>query len=834
MGFAVPSYIEHRFSMHLCEVGQCQHGNTNWHQSATLIDNIYHNQPPLECNYICGILYTDLSDHFPIFYIKDKTNLLSSDEYFTIRKINPTTKAMFISKLEETNWDAIYTFNDSQLAYDVFLKTFLKIYNECFPKITVKNGYKNRKAWLSQCLKDAIKKKNKLYKLSKQIPTLSRENEYKEYRNLLKKLLKNAEVKHYQDLFEKYNNNLRKSWQVIRQLINRHSQRLPQTRFKHNDSHISDPSLVAHYFNEFFVNIGRSTAAKIPHKDKNPLSYLKGNYVHSFYATPVTEDEINIILKDLSDSACGWDEIDSKIVKATRHTILQPIVHICNLSLANGIFPQQLKIAKVIPLYKGSDASLFSNYRPISVLPVFSKVLERVMYVRLIEYLNTNKILYSFQFGFRKNHSAAMALILLVDRISKALENGDFVIGLFLDFSKAFDTINYHILFAKLHHYGIRGCLLDWFKSYLTDRKQYVYYNGYSSSTQTVTCGVPQGSILGPLLFLIYVNDLATVSEHIFSILFADDTNMFMCGKNVQLLEEKFNAEMGKVFEWIQINKLSLNIKKTQFMFFHGRRYVDYVPNILINDCPVSKTDCIKFLGIMVDQHLSWRDHINYISKKVSKSVGILHKIQNYLDKKTLKSLYYSLIYPYLIYCNEVWGLAYASHRNRLFLLQKRAVRLICHSPSKILHTDPLFIDLGILKLNNINHYVLQLFMFRFHTRKLPVIFDDMFTRNVDIHSHGTRQKLHLHVPLPKTNLVKMSVCYTGVTRWNYYTKFIDTYCSLDVYKKRLKMYLHKHQWKCRVSTMFIHLILITLLITNGCNITVYLLYLSLQPVYPI
>ena len=181
-----------------------------------------------------------------------------------------------------------------------------------------------------------------------------------------------------------------------------------------------------------------------------------------------------------------------------------------------------------------------------------------------------------------------------------------------------------------------------------------------------------------------------------------------------------------------------------------------------------------------------------------------------------------------------MWGLAYASHRNRLFLLQKRAVRLICHSPSKSMHTDPLFIGQGILKLNNINHYVLQLFMFRFHPRKLPVIFDDMFTRNDDIHSHDTRQKLHLHVPLPKTNLVKMSVCYTGVTWWNYYTKFIDTYCSLDVYKKILKMYLHKHQWKCRVSTMFIYLILVTFLITNGCNITVYLLYLNLQPVYPI
>ena len=169
----------------------------------------------------------------------------------------------------------------------------------------------------------------------------------------------------------------------------------------------------------------------------------------------------------------------------------------------------------------------------------------------IFDLLNTSTQIRScthFSLDLEKNHSAAMALILLADRISKALENGDSVIGLFLDFSKAFNTINYHILFAKLYHYGIRVCLLDWFKSYLTDRKQYVYYNGYSSSTQTVTCGVPQGSILGPLLFLIYVNDLATVSEHIFSILFADDTNMFMCGKNVQLLEEIFLMQKWERF----------------------------------------------------------------------------------------------------------------------------------------------------------------------------------------------------------------------------------------------------------------------------------------------
>ena len=557
---------------------------------------------------------------------------------------------------------------------------------------------------------------------------------------------------------------------------------------------MSDPSLVAHYFNEFFINVGPNTAAKIPDTGKNPKDYLKGNFLNSFYAAPVTEEEINNILKCLNDSACGWDEIDSKIVRTARHVLIHPIVHICNLSLANGVFPQQLKIAKVVPLHKGDDPSLFSNYRPISILPLFSKVFERIMYNRLINYLNSRKILYSYQFGFRKNHSAAMALILLVDKISKALENGDYVIGLFLDFSKAFDTINFDMLLDKLDHYGIRGCSLDWFRSYLTDRKQYVYYNGVSSTMRTTSCGVPQGSILGPLLFLIYVNDLATVSEYIFSILFADDTNMFMSGKNMQELEQKFNSEMIKVFQWIETNKLSLNIKKTQFMLFHGKRIVDHVPNIVINGIAISSTKSIKFLGVMVDDKLSWKTHIDYISNKVSKSIGVLYKLHNYLDCKTLRGLYFSFIYPYLTYCNEVWGLSYSSYRNRLFLLQKRAVRIICHSPCKRTHTDPLFKDLGLLKLHNINIYLVQLFMFRYNSHKLPPIFDNMFSKNSDVHNYNTRQSSLLHVPLPKTNLTKMSVAYAGVIKWNVYLQCINPYCSLDIYKKRLKSYLLGNQ----------------------------------------
>ena len=235
---------------------------------------------------------------------------------------------------------------------------------------------------------------------------------------------------------------------------------------------------------------------------------------------------------------------------------------------------------------------------------------------------------------------------------------------------------------------------------------------------------------------------------------------------------------------------IPLNIRKIQFMFFHGRRYIGYASNILINDCPVSKTDCIKFLGIMVDQHLSWRAQIDYISKR---------KMLNYLDTKISRvciTLWYTHILFIVMKCGvshmRLTKIAYSYRRKEL--LGSYVIR----APSRIMHTGPLFIDIGILKLKNLNHYVLQLFMFRFPTTKLPVTFDDMFTRNYEIHSHDTRQRFYLHAHLPETNLVKMSVCCTaGVTIWNYYVKFIDTYCSLDVYKKGLKMYLHKHQWKC-------------------------------------
>ena len=236
-----------------------------------------------------------------------------------------------------------------------------------------------------------------------------------------------------------------------------------------------------------------------------------------------------------------------------------------------GIVPKSVKCSLISPVYKSEDKMLVTNYRPVAVLPCFSKILEKLMFIRLISFIEKHKILYQDQYGFRKNHSTEMAIINLTTKITEAIENKKFTIGIFLDLSKAFDTVDHSILINKLEYYGIRGIALEWFKSYLSDRSQIVKFHEHRSNMETITCGVPQGSVLGPLLFLLYVNDIHRSSKILSFILFADDTNIFNSHSDISTLTNTTNEELKKVAEWLRANKLSLYLKKTQFIIFKAK-----------------------------------------------------------------------------------------------------------------------------------------------------------------------------------------------------------------------------------------------------------------------
>ena len=334
-----------------------------------------------------------------------------------------------------------------------------------------------------------------------------------------------------------------------------------------------------------------------------------------------------------------------------------------------------MKTAKIIPIFKSGQKDVFTNYRPVSLLCQFSKILEKIVIKRLDKFIEKFNLLAEGQYGFRNNRSTSMALLDLMEEITNSIDNKKHMIGVFIDLKKAFDTIDHSILLKKLEIYGIRGATNDWFRSYLTGRNQIVSVKGCASGKLTSTCGVPQGSILGPILFIVYINDMCNISEICKYILFADDTNIFCSHANAQQLQENMNAELLKLKQWFQTNKLSLNITKTNYMLVGNKKIEN--PCIQIDHQVLTRVEKTKFLGVTIDDQMTWKQHIQIVQSKISRILGMMYKTKAFLNSTSLKYLYTSLILPHLMYCAEVWGNTYFSNLKCLYLAQKRALRII-------------------------------------------------------------------------------------------------------------------------------------------------------------
>ena len=384
-----------------------------------------------------------------------------------------------------------------------------------------------------------------------------------------------------------------------------------------------------------------------------------------------------------------------------------------------------------------------NNYRPISLLTSISKLFEKVAFEQLSDYFSINNYFHDGQYGFRERHSTKLATIELMDRVISALNDKFLPISIFMDLSKAFDTLDQDILLGKLRYYGINGTSFDWFRSYLSIRKQYVEINNERSSCLDIKTGVPQGSILGPLLFLIYMNDIPNVSQAFRFILYADDTNLFSTIEysipiRTSKADELLNQELFLVNEWPEINKLSLNIGKTKYMIFHPHQkdIIDLTLSLIMNGIEIDRVETFNFLGVTLDENLTWKPHTDKVATKLSKYSGIMNKLKNYLPRYIMKALYNSLVQSHSNYAILVWGFKC----NRLVKLQKRLVRIITCSKYNA-HTDPLFKSTEILKVANILDLNAIKFYYKYLHGKLPSYF---YSFNIvtqgSQHSYNTRQ----------------------------------------------------------------------------------------------
>lgn len=483
----------------------------------------------------------------------------------------------------------------------------------------------------------------------------------------------------------------------------------------------------------------------------------------------------------------GVDKISVFVLKACATEISQSIANLINRSLLSGKFPQQWKRSKIIPIHKSGDKSSPSNYRPISILPCVSKILERVVQRQVLEFLHENNILSAAQSGFRPRHSTSTTLLKVTDDWLHATDKKEYTGVVFVDLRKAFDIVNCDILIKKLNNIGISGTPCSWFKSYMSDRVSRTLINAELSFESVIECGVPQGSLLGPLLFIVYINDLVKCIKTCQVQLYADDTVLYFSHPSIDRIELALNSDLENMYYWMCQNKLSVNCQKTVCMLI-GSNHMISKKNVLrvsLNDISIDQVHHVKYLGVLVDEKLNWNLHIDNMLKKIGQMVGFLGRLRRFLSESVLKLIYSSLILPYFDYGDVIYSAAFRKYTDRLQKLQNRAGRIILKIKPES--------HVSVLEMHNAlnwqlldkrrNHHSLVL-MYKIMNNLTPEYLRNEF--ELRTHSYPSRIGAQIKLPKPRTNYLKRSFKYRNAKAYNTLPPHIKSSPSVNTFKSKI------------------------------------------------
>ena len=659
---------------------------------STSIDNIFTNSNPTDI-IVSGQL-EPLKDHSPIFQISKNVQNNAVDNssnkvtmyYEYSRKNLERLVEILPQRMEESNIKNI----------EDFMTFYTGLVDECckltIPKTTKRNPIIN--PWISEGLIVSIDEKHKLRRKWKKTCKKKEGGDHElwkkfvTYQEEVNKLISIAKTKYYASKFEKYESNRKKTWEVINELRGKSKDKMKAV-FIIDNERVINRRAIADKFNTYFANLAKNLNNEAykekPHSEyPNFQEYSNKFNDKSIFLEECSTDEIITIIKNFENGKAS--DIPVSVIKRTSFLISPMLSHLFNNCMRSGVFPTCLKVGKITPIFKKGDRELLKNYRPVSTLPIFGKIFEKIICSRLYNFFTSNNLLSDCQFGYRKKHSTGHAIHHSVNIIKDALADKKHVIAIFVDLSKAFDTIDHKILLSKLERYGIRGTANNLIHDYLTGRTQYVSTLGEHSDLEDIIFGVPQGSVLGPLLFLIYMNDIVnSINDklNIKLVLYADDTNIFVIEESKALAMSKANIVLTKINRYMKSNLLHINIEKCCYIHFSPNKE-DPInitetndDNLYIAGKCINEVTQARFLGVIIDNKLSWEPHITKLHKKLNSQVGILKRICKNIPKKHHKSLYYSLFESHLAYCISVFGNAPKCVLEKLFITQKKCIRVL-------------------------------------------------------------------------------------------------------------------------------------------------------------
>lgn len=661
------------------------------------------------------VIETTITDHYPVLL-----SLYSKQKYINIPCIkHKVDYESVIETINKLNWSHTLSIMDPNEAAQDMINKLFSIVKEHTTECIIPRKLRTLKPWITPGMLRCIRNRDRMHaKLKK-----TGENEilkitYTRYRNYCNSLLRNLKREYEKSEFTKAKKNTKATWDVIKKVSDLNIQKSsPVELLQLSESPKSSLNLV----NDFFTNIGKNLATKL--KPATTFHASTCNTSGSMVLMETTVEDVEATILNLrSDCAFGWDGISTTIIKNSKSVLAPIITHVCNLSISHGVFPEVFKRAVVIPIHKTGRRDDVNNYRPISILSAMSKILERILNKSLVSFLVTNKIVSNNQYGFRTGINSEDAILTLAEHVTRSLDKKQKCLGIFLDLTKAFDTVSAPVLLRKMESIGVRGHVLNIFADYLRNRTQIVKIGQYESDELPISYGVPQGSILGPTLFLIYINELCQLPiEHCKIISYADDTTLLIDGTNWSQCYHNAEVALISVMKWLADNLLTLNVSKTVYIPFAIKSNLLPQNSLSLKahlctsptncDCmAISRSNIVKYLGIYVDQYLNWQKHIDTLSSRTRKLIYVFKKLRSSADRSTLIMVYQSLCQSILTYCVPVWGGATKNSIIRLERAQRAVLKVLLSRPRRY-PTEQLYAECEMLTVR-------QLYVFHSIIRK--------------------------------------------------------------------------------------------------------------------